>query len=658
MIDNVSSLKNHLQKGFRIKEISYHQYKSTEIRVLLIKAKNSIKYIIKNISDELISFLNSKILSVKIWKGDFSNIEIVISGNKFSELINAVFIWKLEPSNQTTAFRFVIDLNLDQNKKFIFLDFREKIEVFFNGELKFGGLITAVKPHNKLNNIFYIECEDYSCVFDTEYIIADIGFNKGYLMDTAIFFLDLSNSGVYYTSNSIKGIHLEKRNFEIIMPLKGIEITRSFQIGDCMISPKLPEIAKIKNNKEFSSFKTFARLKLLRTKFSEAYTDGINLIEGIISFLNYQLKLPIFQEYYEFKNNSVLIEVGKFISVQDLNNSTIIVMPIPFKKSPLFEIKSRNHNIFGPIANLGQYYLDAERNFSKEEKQGLWILHYLNRAESNVNRTAAFLDIWVAFDFMISRYAPISKVFSDSVFNEVKDFCNRYTDKKIEDLENSLKIEELTSIEINNKKEEIKNASKRLNDIVGNFFNNPSIKIRLDNLLTNNKITLSKLEWSIYKRARDTRNSIIHGKEVHINRNEYRIISKIIYAVLNKAFVINFQTKNYSKKYICFKCKKEFNSKKIPRGLLNKQGTLMGHYCDDCKKKINKSFLDLFHQKNSCFHCKKLLGNIEATYKKYYENNELYLSYKYICPHCKYSGETLFLITFDIREPYKIITQK
>lgn len=86
MIDNVSSLKNHLQKGFRIKEISYHQFKSTEISVLLIKAKNSIKYETKNISDELISFLNSKILGVKIWKGDFSNIEIVISGNKFSEL--------------------------------------------------------------------------------------------------------------------------------------------------------------------------------------------------------------------------------------------------------------------------------------------------------------------------------------------------------------------------------------------------------------------------------------------------------------------------------------------------------------------------------------------------------------------------------------------
>ena len=291
MIENVSSLKKNLQEGFRIKEISYHQFNSTEISVLLIRAKSSIKFITKNISDQLISFLNSKILGVKIWEGDFSNIEISISGNKFSELISTDFIWKFEPSNQTTAFRFIIDLSLDQNRRFILSDFREKVEVYINGELKFGGFITAVKPYKKLNDTFYIECEDYSCILDTEYVIADLGFNKGYFMDILIFFLDLSNSGVYYTSNSIKGIHLEKRDFEVIMPLKGIEITRSFQIGDCLISPKLPEIVKIKKNKEFSSFKTFARIKLSRSKFSEAYTDGINFIEGVISFLNNQLIL-------------------------------------------------------------------------------------------------------------------------------------------------------------------------------------------------------------------------------------------------------------------------------------------------------------------------------------------------------------------------------
>lgn len=128
--------------------------------------------------------------------------------------------------------------------------------------------------------------------------------------------------------------------------------------------------------------------------------------------------------------------------------------------------------------------------------------------------------------------------------------------------------------------------------------------------------------------------------------------------MLNKALIENFQTNDYSKKYTCFKCKKEFNSKKNPSVLLNKEGTLIGYYCDDCKKKINKSFLDFFHQKNSCFQCKKLLGNIEATIKKYYENKKFCLSYKYICPHCNYSGETLFLITFDIEEPYKIISQK
>lgn len=310
------------------------------------------------------------------------------------------------------------------------------------------------------------------------------------------------------------------------------------------------------------------------------------------------------------------------------------------------------------ISDIIIYSHPRFRNFSKEEKQDLWILHYLNRAESNVNRTVAFLDCWVAFDFMISRYAPDFKVFSDSVFNEVKEFCKEYADKKFEELEKSSEIKNLTPIEINNKKEEIKNASNRLNDIVDNFFNNPSIKIRLENLLTKYEITLSDIEWSTYKKARNTRNSIIHGKEVDIKRNEYRIISKIIYTVLNKAFIENFQTQDYSKKYICFECKKEFNSKKNPRGLMNREGTLVGYYCEDCKKKINNTLLDFFHQKNSCFQCKKLLGNIVATYKEFYENKELYLSYKYICPHCKYSDETLFLITFDIEEPYKIISQK
>ncbi len=658
MINNVEELNGHLQNGYMINQIAYHESKSIQINIILAKAENKINYMTTVITDKLISFLNSKILGAKIWKGGFSNIEIGVSGYKFTELVSATFIWKLEPHNQTAAFNFIIDCNIENNKKLVFIDFRERIEVLVNGELRFGGLITSVKPHRSFKNSYIIECEDYSCIFDTEYVIANVGYNKGYLMDTAIFFLDLSSSGVYYTADSIKGIHLKNRKFEIIMPLKGLEITRNFQIGDCLITPKLPEINKIKGNKGFSSHKTFARLNLSRSKFSEAYIDGINLIEGVISFLNYKLKLPIFKEYYELKNNTILVEIGKFISIQDLDNGTIMVMPIPFKKPPLFEITSRNNNLFEPMVNLGQYYIDAERKLSKEEKQELWIFHYLNRAETNINQAAAFLDCWIAFDFIISRYAPDSKLFSDSVFSEIQEFCDGYINFKNQELESLSTIEELTPEDILNKKEEVKSGSKRLKDIVNNFFNNPSIKIRLKKLLEKYDIKLSKQEWSIYNKARETRNSIIHGKEIHVNKDEHKIISKIIYAVLDKTFMVDVLNKNYSKNYNCYECQKKFNSKTNPRGLLNRQGTLIGYYCEDCKKEINQTFLDLFHQKNLCFKCKKPLGNIQANYRNYYENKELHLSYKYKCPHCNHEGETTYLITFDMKEPFKVLNQE
>ncbi|HDZ16758.1 hypothetical protein LCGC14_0701820 [marine sediment metagenome] len=287
MIDSVGEIRKHLENGYMIKQISYHQSNSIQISLILARAEEKIKYMTTVINDNLISFLNSIILGAKIWKGGFTNTKIRISGNKFTNLISITYIWKLESYNQTTAFNFIIDFNTENHRKFVFIDLRNKIEVFINKELKFGGIITTVKPHRSIRNRYYIKCEDYSCIFGTEYIIANVGFNKGFFMDTAIFFLDLSNSEAFYSADSIKGIHLDKRKFEIIIPLKGIEITRNFQIGDCLISPKLPEIDKIKKNEAFSSHKTFARLNLSRSKFSEVYKDGINLIENVINFLNY-----------------------------------------------------------------------------------------------------------------------------------------------------------------------------------------------------------------------------------------------------------------------------------------------------------------------------------------------------------------------------------
>lgn len=140
---------------------------------------------------------------------------------------------------------------------------------------------------------------------------------------------------------------------------------------------------------------------------------------------------------------------------------------------------------------------------------------------------------------MLSRFDPkIKKEFNKSDLKEIRKFCLKYACLKIKRLKESLKNKEITKEQLKTKKIIYEKAQSRLISLINSVFNQPSLTFRLEKIIEKYDIKLSEKERKSFERARNKRNDIIHGvKNIDLAKEEYNIISKIIYFVLKKALI-------------------------------------------------------------------------------------------------------------------------
>ncbi len=172
----------------------------------------------------------------------------------------------------------------------------------------------------------------------------------------------------------------------------------------------------------------------------------------------------------------------------------------------------------------------------KELEKEILILSYLNSAEKRVNenRNAAFIDLWISIELLVSRFEPeIPKLFQDIDSERIEENLNKIFEPKYSEIEKKEKKGIITKEQKKKSYEELKFKKDYLK---GEFFRIPFNK-QLEALLGEYSLNFSEEEKEIYKKARNKRHDIIHGNKItKVSREEYNIISKIIYLVLKEEF--------------------------------------------------------------------------------------------------------------------------
>ena len=156
-------------------------------------------------------------------------------------------------------------------------------------------------------------------------------------------------------------------------------------------------------------------------------------------------------------------------------------------------------------------------------------------SHTNPDKTNAFLDLFISLDFILAEFSPkIKKKFNKNDLNIARNFVSSLTNQEITTLKEERQSEDI----ISKHAKKCQKIQDRLIQLVNEKFNAPSQSIILTELLTTYGLNFSEKEKEIWKTARRKRNDIVHGnKKIEITKEEYNLISKIIYFVLKKEII-------------------------------------------------------------------------------------------------------------------------
>ena len=529
--------QNLIIDGFKVTKIQYINKVNLLIKIEYTKKdiKRSIEFL--KFSKKFIDYINNIWRLGKVKIDTLNKPTVIISGWSFSDIKLTVFEQEYIYQSIQTNIIFEIDRNKSlENKKFDLIDYREQIKLIIDDEIKFSGYISHINIPYSTSEIYLVHCEGFSSIMKTLKMDTAFKFKKGNSPDILSLFFNLFE--LPFDMSSINGLHSNERSFLIITPISNLKITKSIKLGECRILNKLPEIEILKKSSFFTQFDNYACLRLKRNNFFTAFKDGFRTFQNVISLINFRAKIPSFLETYDFIIQNSLISLTDVIFIKDEELNSEIILKLPFSKVPNIEKDMLINFFFRPIYGLSEHYINPNRQYNKKEKKIIWILYYLNSAETklNRNRIAAFLDLWVSFDFVISTFCPkLQKQFSSSEIEEIRNYCESFVEFKKKELKY---IDDQESLLIDNldrkylRYEEIKD---RMVDLINSKFNQHSLGLKLAKTLNKYDLNLSDEEWINYNNAREKRNNIIHGKKKpEILRGEFNIISKIIYFVLKK----------------------------------------------------------------------------------------------------------------------------
>ena len=411
------------------------------------------------------------------------------------------------------------------------VDFRESLSCYKQDKLIFKGyIITIMKGFNYLQ----VNCQGLSGELIIDQINISIKSKNERSLEFMAFLLDY-----FEKPYQIEGLDTEEREYDIIIPINGINISDKFGIGACNILNSLPKNEFFKE-KNFPQKGNFAYLTLNSVSFYDALINGLKYIQGAINLINFRIKIPTFLKYYHHFDQRSNIKIGDIIYIIDKNHEIELIFILPINQAPEYERQVLIQDFFQPILELGNNIIKPDEELTNEKEKLLWTLYYLMSAERKVDRTEGFIDLNISLEFTLNRFREeIGKRFTKNELNEIRNYCNEFLPKKKEELKKKmLEDRTINNNEYQSKMKRYKIIQKRLIQLINSNFNQPSINDQLKAILKKYGLELTEKEYQFFWEARKKRNDIIHGTDVvKPTKQEYNILSKIIYFIIRNALL-------------------------------------------------------------------------------------------------------------------------
>lgn len=515
--------------GYKLTKVTYINKEKVEIKIELMKVKEIKKFDLDSWDFELTNYFNKTFVGFNDLPFlKFKDLKFFISGWEFSNFKITFYERELIKGHIKAKLRFNINLeDYQKNQDFNYVDLREKIEFKYKDQILFGGLINYIHPIEPPFSIYSVYCEDYSCLFEIFNLKANLSTNKNKIVDFFGFSAELFELKI--GKSTLESLNTKERDFTIIIPIIGVTLNKNIRIGECLLTLRPDKTEFLKNNKSLFSSTQFAQIKLKADSLYKALILGIKFIQTVINLINFRNKLPLYFESYDYLTQNSVAKMEKIVYLHDTVNGSEMIINLPFYSEPILEKEAYLQYHFRPLFGVGSEYINPEKEMGLKEQNIREALYYLSSAEEKLieNRTAAFLELWTAIDHIVSALGPkLEKQFTDHEIKIAREFCLTFVENMKKDSEISLSEEE------NNRNLKIQ---ERLIQLMDSLFNQPPLRKRLDKLLEAKKVKLSNFERKLYKSARDKRNDVIHGnKAVKISKDEYNVVSKIIYFILKE----------------------------------------------------------------------------------------------------------------------------
>ncbi len=442
---------------------------------------------------------------------------IKISGRVFPEGILTLQA-DLDSSPITTKGTFRIDLN--KNPDFRNVDLKGTVHIFIDNNRQFSGLI---KKYYTIDEFGVLDLQDITLRLEYESLAAET-INLEHI---DVFALLTQSSGIVFIPPSNEPYDDSEREFVIIIPVKNLSISENFKIGNVEFYHDFKNIDDSfvrksktgKENHEWNNNKTRARTIVKARNFFNAITTGYSVISTAIdviafradfSFPSIEIDSHRYDMEYHYQTLLSKVKIPTFVYCRENNTDFVVFFDIETIRETVLTLNSNPQKFFNEVKILCDNLLQ-KTSLSPTEKNLLQVLHWLRKAIQEGDDKDKFLDLWIAFEFLISGEKS-KKGFSADDKNKFIDIITR-SDFKPSEKEAIIKI-------------------------VSNSINNPTLMVKFDQLVNKLKISFSIEEREFLNEFYGKRNAIVHGKKgLEISDDELdkmrTIIEKIFIGKMN-----------------------------------------------------------------------------------------------------------------------------
>jgi hypothetical protein len=410
-------------------------------------------------------------------------------------------------------------IDFKKNPDFIYVDFKDELEIYDKeNKLIFRGL---VKNYQYTDKYGIIEARDISLIMEHVKITVEfIEMNKidPFSILAKMQGFEFNPGEIPYNTNS--------RDFLIILPVQNLIINEPFTIGDVEFYQDFNNfddslIRKSDTGRKDSLWNgnfSRARVTIKAKNFFDAIIEGYNTVSRAIDIISLRTDISFpsniigdcqYKFHFSYHNFLSKVKIPTIVYCREKDSRARTFLDIESIRENVLSINVESQKFFEEIIILCNTLI-SKVELSKEKKNYLQVLHWLRRSIQEGNNKDKFIDLWIAFEFLISGEK------TESVF----------TDDDKTTLRNMIDFTKFNE----NQQQAVTSKINMMND-------SPQME-KFNHLVDRLKIGFSEEELITFKKLRDKRSDLIHGKQdvlvVDYELNKMRtILEKLFIGKLN-----------------------------------------------------------------------------------------------------------------------------